>query len=157
LRSRDGRKTWVFQYAIGTGADRINRRIKIGDYPALSPGKARREAEDLHAKVHLHGDPAVERRRNRAEANKTFSWLAARYLSFKKNELRPRSFAEVARHLEHYAEPLHNLPLASIDQPAIAGSFKRRCQEWRCDRQPGARKPFGDVHLGNEGGIGARQ
>src|SRR6516165_3166493 len=82
LRSRDGRRSWIFQYAIGTGPARITRRIKIGDYPALSPGKAREEAEDLHAKVHLHGDPAIERRRNRADAASTLGKLVERYLEF---------------------------------------------------------------------------
>jgi integrase len=120
LRFRDGRNSWVFQYAIGAGAERITRRIKIGDYPALSPARAREEAEDLHAKVHLHGDPAIERRKNRIEAGKTFEKLVQQYLDFKKDELRPRSFAEVKRHLEVNAKPLHSLPLVSVDQAVIA-------------------------------------
>jgi integrase len=120
LRKRDGQQSWVFQYAIGAGAARITRRIKIGDYPALSPVKARKEAEDLHAKVHLHGDPAIERRKNRIEAGKTFAKLVDQYLEFKESQLRPRSFAEVKRHLEVNAKSLHSLPLVSVDQAAIA-------------------------------------
>jgi integrase len=120
LRFREGRQSWIFQYALGSGADRITRRIKIGDYPALSPAKAREEAADLHAKVHLHGDPAIERRRNRLEAGKTFEKLVQQYLDYKKDQLRPRSLAEVKRHLEVNAKPLHSLPLASVDQGAIA-------------------------------------
>ena len=120
LRFREGRQSWIFQYALGSGADRITRRIKVGDYPALSPAKAREEAADLHAKVHLHGDPAIERRRNRFEAGKTFEKLVQQYLDYKKDQLRPRSFAEVKRHLEVNAKPLHSLPLASVDQGAIA-------------------------------------
>jgi integrase len=120
LRKRDGRHSWLFQYAIGGGAERITRRIKIGDYPALSPAKAREEAEDLHAKVHLHGDPAIERRKNRIEAGKTFGKLVEQYLEFKEGQLRPRSFTEVKRHLEVNAKPLHSLPLVSVDQAAIA-------------------------------------
>jgi integrase len=120
LRKRDGQESWVFQYAIGIGAARITRRIKIGDYPALSPAKARHEAEDLHAKVHLHGDPAIERKKNRIEAGKTFEKLVEQYLEFKQSQLRPRSFGEVKRHLEVNAKPLHSLPLVSVDQAAIA-------------------------------------
>jgi integrase len=120
LRFREGRRSWVFQYAIGSGAGRITRRIKIGDYPALSPAKAREEAANLHAKVHLHGDPAVERRKNRAEANNTFGSLVDRYLDFKRGRLRPRTFSEMRRHLLVQAKPLHNLPLAAVDQRAIA-------------------------------------
>jgi integrase len=120
LRFREGRRSWIFQYAIGSGAGRITRRVKIGDCPALSPGKAREEAADLHAKVHLHGDPALERRKNRVEAGNTFSNLFDQYLDFKQKELRPRSFVEVRRHLMVNAKPLHSLPLVSVDQRAIA-------------------------------------
>ena len=102
------------------GDNQITRRIKIGDYPALSPAKARGEAEDLHAKVHLHGDPAIERRKNRIEAGKTFGKLVEQYLEFKEGQLRPRSFAEVKRHLEVNAKSLHSLPVVSVDQGAIA-------------------------------------
>jgi integrase len=120
LRFRDGRQSWIFQYAIGAGAERITRRIKIGDFPALSPARARQEAEDLHAKVHLHGDPAIERRKNRIEARNTFGKLVQQYLQFKERELRTRSFQEVQRHLEVNAKQLHDLPLASMDQSVIA-------------------------------------
>ena len=43
-----------------------------------------REAEDLHAKVHLHGDPAIERRKTRIEAGNTFEKLVQQYLEFKR-------------------------------------------------------------------------
>jgi integrase len=120
LRFRKGRQSWIFQYAIGTGPTKVTRRMKIGDYPTLSPGKAREEAEDLHAKLHLHGDPAVERRKNRIDARNTLGNLVEQYLRFKKRELRARSFKEVERHLEVHARPLHALPLASVDQSVIA-------------------------------------
>ena len=53
LRYRDGRKTWVFQYAFGTGESRTNARMTLGEYPALSPTKARDIAQALYAKVRL--------------------------------------------------------------------------------------------------------
>ena len=34
LRYRGGRRTWVFQYAFGTGPSRVNARMTLGDYPA---------------------------------------------------------------------------------------------------------------------------
>jgi integrase len=120
LRFREGRRSWIFQYAMGSGARRITRRIKIGDYSALSPAKAREEAADLHAKVHLHGDPAIERRKNRIEAENTFGRLVRQYLAARKAHLRPRSYDGIERHLENYCESLFNLPLASIDQGVIA-------------------------------------
>jgi hypothetical protein len=128
LRSREGRRSWVFQYAIGAGSGKITRRIKIGDYPALSPARAREEAQDLHAKVHLHGDPAVERRKNRIEAGNTFGKLVEQYLAFKQTEVRPRSFVEIKRHLDLNANPLHSLPLTSLDQAAIARTLNAIAQ-----------------------------
>jgi hypothetical protein len=96
-------------------------RIKIGDYPALSPTLARKEAETLHAKVHLHGDPALERRKNRSEASKTFGRLVVQYLQYQRDQLRPRSYNEVERHLNRHARPpLHDLPLAAVDRETIA-------------------------------------
>jgi integrase len=120
LRRREGKCSWVFQYKIGSGREGVTRRIKIGDYPALSPVKARKEAEDLHAKVHLHGDPALERRRNRADARHTFGRLVDRYLDYKQPEMRTRSFHEIRRHLFVHAKPLHAVSLAAVDQAAIA-------------------------------------
>jgi integrase len=128
LRSREGRRSWVFQYAIGVGAAKVTRRIKIGDYPALSPGRAREEAQDLHAKVHLHGDPAIERRKTRIEAGNTFGKLVEQYLEFKRGQVRPRSFVEVKRHLDLNAKPLHNLPLVSVEQAAIARTLNAAAQ-----------------------------
>ena len=125
LRSREGRLSWVFQYALTTPSGRITRRLKIGDYPALSPAKARTEAEDLHAKVHLHGDPARERRKNRVEAGNTFGRLAVRFLQFKRGELRPRTYVEVERHIDVHARPLHDLSLAAVDREAVARLLTR--------------------------------
>ena len=120
LRVRGDRRTWIFQYSIGTGKAKITRRIKIGDYPALPPAKARAEAEDLHAKVHTHGDPAAEKRKNRVEAGNTFEKLAQSYLEFQRAELRRNSLRELRRHLEVNAKPLHALPLTQIDRDVIA-------------------------------------
>lgn len=120
LRHRNGRGVWVFQYAIGSGKGRTQRRMKLGDYPALPPQKARRQAEDLHALVHLHGDPAAERKKTRVEAGNTLGKLVEKYLDFQRGELRPGSLGEVTRHLEKHAAALHHLPLASIDQQTIA-------------------------------------
>jgi integrase len=74
----------------------------------------------LHAKVHLHGDPALERRKNRIEASNTFGLLVRQYLAARRGQLRERSYDGVRRHLEDYCAPLHALPLAAIDQGAIA-------------------------------------
>jgi hypothetical protein len=120
LRYRDGRKTWIYQYAFGTGESRVNRRLSIGEYPALRPEKARSIAEDHYADVRRGTDPAVEKKKKRDEARHTFGRLVSGYLEFKRSELRDRSYVEVERYLERYARVLHGLPAAAVDRKRIA-------------------------------------
>jgi hypothetical protein len=39
LRYRNGRKTWIYQYAFGSGEGRVNARMTLGENPALSPAR----------------------------------------------------------------------------------------------------------------------
>jgi integrase len=117
LRLRDGgSKTWIFQYSLGIK----QRRLVIGKATALTPDKAREVAAELHAKVRLGGDPAAEKAVNKARAANSFGQLARRYLEFQQSNLRPRSLAEVTRHLASYAKAFHGLPVGSIDRRTIA-------------------------------------
>ena len=115
IRLRGAGKTWIYQYAFGSGVKRVNARMTLGKWPALPAAKARSIAEDLHAKVRLGGHPAADKKVSRSEAGFTFGKLIDGYLEFKKGELRPKSYVEVARHLNVYAAPLHGLPVAAID------------------------------------------
>src|SRR6516225_1321710 len=68
LRTRNGKRTWVFQYKLGNQ----HRRIKLGG-PELSRDKARQlalaEKGKLAAAKLGHGlDPAAERDRRKGEA-----------------------------------------------------------------------------------------
>ena len=117
LRIRSsGSRTWIFQYKVGSK----HRRLVLGKASALTPEKARDIAGDLHAKVRLGGDPSSEKAVKKAQAANTFGELVRRYLEYQKDNVRPRSFAEIKRHLEVNAKPLHGLPVAAIDQRTIA-------------------------------------
>ena len=121
LRYRDGRRSWVFQYAFGSGDARVNRRMTFGNFPDLPPAKARSIAADLSAKVRLGQDPAGDKRVNRSEARNSFGRLVSGYLEFKKkDELRDSSYGEVVRYLDRYAKPLHGLPATAVDLKKIA-------------------------------------
>jgi integrase len=50
----------------------------------------------------------------------TFGDLIPRFLDRKRGELRPRTFAELSRHLTLHAAPLHGLRLGEIDKRTIA-------------------------------------
>jgi integrase len=120
LRSSGSRK-WVFQYRLGVK----QRRIVLGEVSAITVGKAREIAGDLHAKVRLGGDPAAAKAAAKAQAANSLGDLVSRYLEFKENQMRLRSYREVKRHLEVHAKPLSNLPLTSVDKRTIADLLSR--------------------------------
>jgi integrase len=111
-----GAKTWMVQYAI---AGRT-RRIVLGSPAVLDPGKARDTAKDLLARVRLGEDPASEKMKARAKAAETVSVLLPRFLKRQQERLKPRSYAEIGRHLMAHSKPLHALPITSIDRRMIA-------------------------------------
>src|SRR6516164_11105845 len=80
LRYRAGKRVWIYQYAFGSGEERVNARMTLGEYPALSPAKARDTAQDLYARVRLGQHPASDKKKGRAEARHTFGRLVAVYL-----------------------------------------------------------------------------
>jgi integrase len=120
LRYRDGRRTWVYQYAFGSGETRTNARMTLGEYPALPAAKARSLAEDLYAKVRLGHHPAKEKRENRVAAGDTFGRLVASYLHAKHNEFKDKTRSDITRYLDVYAKPLHGLPISGVDLKPIA-------------------------------------
>ena len=105
-----GSRTWVVQYGIG-GKE---RKLPLGPVSALDPSKARSLAKDVLARVRLGEDPLALKHEARARANETLGAQLPRYLAFKRASLRPRSYAQVERHLTVHAKPLHNRPLASL-------------------------------------------
>jgi integrase len=120
LRYRNGKRTWIYQYAFGSGEGRVNARLTLGEYPALPATKARETAQDLYAKVRLGQHPAADKKKNRSESRHTFGRLVSGYLEAKQNELRDSSFVEIKRYLDHYAKPLHGLQATAIDRKTIA-------------------------------------
>jgi integrase len=120
LRWRGGRRTWIFQYAFGTGESRVNSRMTLGEYPALPPAKARETAQDLYARVRLGQHPAADKKVSRSEARNTFGRLVSNYLESQKAELRDHSYTEVERYLDRYAKSLHVLPATTVDRKRIA-------------------------------------
>jgi integrase len=118
LRIREGgSRTWVFQYKIGGK----QRRMVLGRATAIKAEKARAIAGEYHEQVGRGRDPAGEKAVRKVKAADTLDELVRRYLEVKKDELRPRSYAEVTRHLDVYARPLHRLPLSSIDRTIVKG------------------------------------
>ena len=117
LRVREGgSRNYIFQYKIGAK----QRRVALGAVSAIDFGKARDTAKNLYAKVRLGHDPAGEKADTRAKAHQTFKAIADGFLDIKRKELRPRSYADVTRHILVHAKPLHALRLDRIKPEDIA-------------------------------------
>jgi integrase len=111
-----GSRTWLFQYRIGSK----QRRLSLGNAAAVPVLKARETAADLHAKVRLGGDPAIEKAVAIERANETFGAIVNQYLTAKKSKLRLTTYTGIERHLLKQSKRLHKLPLTAIDQRSIA-------------------------------------
>src|SRR6516162_6035623 len=117
--NKEPARTWLFQYRIAGKT----RRLVIGQAPVVKAGRARQIAAELHAKVKLGHDPALEKRIRIERASHTLGGLVDKYLTQQRSQLRPNSYRQVARHLERLAAPLHALPVDAIDRQAIAAQL----------------------------------
>ena len=116
---KGGSKSWVFWYRLG-GRKSPLRKIGLGATSAMSAAEARAEAAKLHAKVQLGQDPVSEKAENITRAGETVESKFRPFLDRQAKRLKPRSYAEVERHLLIQAKPLHRLPLAAVDRRTVA-------------------------------------
>lgn len=117
LRLREGgSRTWIYQYRIGSK----QRRMVLGSAKSVPLSLARDNASKLEARVKLGGDPAMDKETARREVDNTFGSLVERYLEARKSEWRPRSEAEIRRHLTKHAKTLHKMPIGAVDQRNVA-------------------------------------
>jgi len=72
--SPNGTKTWVLRCRHR----RLERRLKLGTYPAMKLAEARQLADDMKASVEKGEDPFADRARDKTA--KTFKDLAAEYI-----------------------------------------------------------------------------
>jgi integrase len=108
-----GSRTWQFRYKIGDNSGGSASA-------AILPYQARAIAANHHAAVRLGRDPAGEKEEGRATASETVGAAAHRFLAFKKEKLKPRSYVEIERHLLVNSASLHPLQLRKIARHSIA-------------------------------------
>lgn len=123
-----GSRNWVFQYAIGDKQRRLSlgaatdesfKAVKNGDGTIVKLG-IRDQVADLHAKVRLGQDPAGDKTESRRRANDTFETVAKKYLTAKKESIRPGTYTETERHILKHAKTLNGLQIARISRRDIA-------------------------------------
>jgi integrase len=117
LRIRDGgKRTWIAQYRLG----KKQRRVTIGTAPNTTAEEARKRAKDILSKVHLGADPQVEKAAALIAASNTVGCVVERYLDERASRLKPRSLAEVQRHLCKHFSALSEMPLAKVTRANVA-------------------------------------
>lgn len=109
-----GRRQWVAQYRDGTGR---TRRATLGDARIVELDEAREGARKLLSRVELGSDPQAEKQAARRAVR--MSAIVEAYLADAEKRLKPRSFAEVKRHLEHHVKPLHQEAACELGRAVI--------------------------------------
>jgi integrase len=111
-----GSRTFVFQYKLGAK----HRRMALGSATALTITKVRKSAEGLYARVKLGQDPASDKAEAKAKAAHTFLAATRDYLAGKREQLRPRTYPDLERHLLNHSKTLHELQLTKIKRADVA-------------------------------------
>lgn len=125
-----GTKIYLFQYRLGGRGAKV-RRYTIGKHGALTPDKARREADRLHILVRQGIDPQGEKQdRQRKAVDLAFSDYADRFVDDCLKVRWKRSHKDGESLLRLYAKPvLGNKPLPDItraDIRAVLNPVKRK-------------------------------
>ncbi|GFZ89697.1 tyrosine-type recombinase/integrase [Sphingobium fuliginis] len=115
-----GAKIYLFQYRIG-GRGAKTRRYTIGKHGALTPEKARREADRLHILIRQGIDPQAEKQdRQRKAVDLAFSDYADRFVEECLKVRWKRSHKDGESLLRLYAKPvLGSKPLPDITRADI--------------------------------------
>jgi integrase len=107
---------FYLRYRLG-GRQHMKRIGRLGS--PWTPETARQLARVGLGEVAKGQHPTFGTGHAKAEGE-SFGDLVPRFLDRKRAELRPRTFAELSRHLTLHALPLYTLPLAEIDKRTIA-------------------------------------
>ena len=117
VRRQRGAPTYFIKYRFG-GKQRF---VTIGQHGSpWTPDKARREAKRLLGLVADERDPWAEKKERRAKAAGTLASVAEDYLGYARKKLKPRSYAEVERHLLSNWEPLHSISVFYLTRRQVA-------------------------------------
>ena len=129
----NGRMSWFLDYRNDQG---VRRTMKIGSYPGLEPGGARRQAGIESGKVDQHIDPQLEKRAAKAEGERARistlgSFVEHRYGPWALEHLRRGDVA--AARLKADFEKWLDEPLSTFNS--------WRMESWRRDRLKSGTKP----------------
>lgn len=97
------------------------RRLTLGAVVHGNLSEMRKQASAILAKARLGEDVVAEKRAAASKRTLTLGELAEKYLAEREAEMRPRSFAEIKRHIEQHWRPLHDMPIETISRREVVG------------------------------------
>lgn len=111
-----GQRSFMLYYRTGSHKE---RRPKLGDYPTLTPEKARDIARDMLAEVRRGGDPSLQRQDERKAA--TLAEFSTRFMSEHTDAKRKRRTADEYQRLldKHILPALGRQRVADIDRASV--------------------------------------
>ncbi len=116
-----GRKVWLYQFRMVSGGRTF--KYEIGSAAALNASQARAQAKIAAGHVARKVNPIEVRRQAEQTHKDIFGEIATDYLHEKlhpvkadRAPMRPRSYAEVERHLKIHCKPFWHRPIHSITQ-----------------------------------------
>src|SRR5262249_50908706 len=113
-------RSWVVQYRRA-GA---SRRMLLGSAEVLNAEQARRMAKTALARVAMGENPQAERVDRRGKDKLSFRSVVEEYLPLKQDQVRPKTFHELARYLTGaYFKPLHSMPVDTITRKDVAAQL----------------------------------
>lgn len=121
-----GSKLWRLKYRVG-GKE---KRIALGAYPAVSLAEARRRRDQERAKLEQGLDPSLERKREKAAAQKsserTFERLACEYLEKMRKEGRAAATLKKAEWFLLLLKPaIGSMPVSEVDPQMLLAALKK--------------------------------
>jgi len=116
--SHGGKKTWFILYR----QHGRQRRLSLGDYPAIPLARAREKALAARTTIAEGNDPAGERQA--VGHGLTFSEVTDRYLAYMTPQWRPSTATENHRMVKAYLHPLNKRLVRSITREDVEGLFR---------------------------------
>jgi integrase len=110
-----GKASYFVKFNIG----RQQRRKTLGKVVRGNLKAMRLEASTILAKAHLGTDVVAVARATAAKTTTPLREIVPRYLDARESELRPKSYREAKRYLEHAWEPLHGSTIDAITRQNV--------------------------------------
>lgn len=114
-----GSKTFYVKRRAGTGKV---ERIKLGSYPAMTPGQARRKSAEVNATIAKGESPSAERKRTKLAA-KTLQEVFADYQEARK-DLKPSTVKDMEKAFRQVCPDWLDKPLPKISAAMIEARHK---------------------------------